>query len=302
MLKSACESKVGDCSSRVDAGRLGNCHEDRAHSLGRAMLKHIKSFLSGVFTCAKNQGVIDGVHPIRDAMIPKKAAAPGETHAATPDQVLAIMDALDQAGEKKARAAVALMFFAEPRPGEARGVCWEDCDGKRLIVHQSVWHTHTTPPKTAGSAKPVPVIEPLGSVLADLCERDGNPIFGPILRGPSGKPLDLHNLANRVVIPKLKRCVVCRQSESDHGKADHDFRLDESLPKWHGWYALRRGVGTAVADLSNSLAAKGLLPHSSVSTTERHYIKDVPETTLQAMKMLEMLWNPRATSGEVKPT
>lgn len=284
----------------VDAANLlADIH--RAHSLGRTMLKHIKSFLSGVFTYAKNQGVIDGAHPIRDAMIPKKAAISKETHAATPDEVLAIMEALDKAGEKKARAAVALMFFAGLRPGEARGICWEDYDGKRLIVRQSVWHTHTTSPKTAGSAKPVPVIEPLGSILADLHETNGNPTSGPILRGLSGKPLDLHNLANRVVIPTLKRCAVCHQSESDHGKADHDFQLDESLPKWHGWYALRRGVGTAVADLSNSLAAKGLLRHSSVSTTERHYIKDVPESTLQAMKLLETLCNSRATTGEAKP-
>ena len=284
----------------VDAANLlAEIH--RAHNLGRTMLKHIKSFLSGVFTYAKNQGVIDGAHPIRDAMIPKNAAISKETYAATPDEVLAIMEVLDKAGEKKARAAVALMFFAGLRPGEARGICWEDCDGKRLIVRQSIWHTYTTSPKTSGSAKPVPLIEPLGSILGELREKDGNPSFGPILRGPSGKPLDLHNLANRVVIPALKRCLVCQKSESDHGQADHEFRLDESLPKWHGWYALRRGVATAVADLSNSLAAKGLLRHSSVSTTERHYIKDVPESTLNAMKLLETLCNPSATEDEAKP-
>ena len=284
----------------VDAANLlADVH--RAHNLGRTMLKHIKSFLSGVFTYAKNQGVIDGAHPIRDAMIPKNAAISKETYAATPDEVLAIMEVLDKAGEKKARAAVALMFFAGLRPGEARGICWEDCDGKRLIVRQSIWHTYTTSPKTSGSAKPVPLIEPLGSILGELREKDGNPSFGPILRGPSGKPIDLHNLANRIVIPALKRCLVCQKSESDHGQADHEFRLDESLPKWHGWYALRRGVATAVADLSNSLAAKGLLRHSSVSTTERHYIKDVPESTLNAMKLLETLCSPSATEDEAKP-
>ena len=45
----------------------------------------------------------------------------------------------------------------------------------------------------------------------------------------------------------------------------------------------------------DSLAAKGLLRHSSVITTQRHYIKDVPENTLEAMKLLEDLCNPRAT-------
>ena len=264
----------------VDAATLlADIH--RAHGLGRSTLKHIKSFLSGVFTYAKNQGAFDGVNPIRDAMIPKKAAKPEETHAATPDEVLAMMDALDKAGERKASAAVALMFFTGLRPGEARGVCWEDFDDKRLNVRQSVWHTHTTSPKTEGSAKPVPVIEPLGSILADLRAEDKNPSSGPILRGSYGKPLDLHNLANRVVIPTLQKANIA----------------------WHGWYALRRGVGTAVTALSKgSLAAKGLLRHSSVSTTERHYIKDVPENTLEAMKQLEALCNERAKPESTKPS
>jgi integrase len=177
-----------------------------------------------------------------------------------------LIDALDKANQPKASAAIALMFVAGLRPGEARGACWEDYDGKRLVVRQSVWHTHTTSPKTESSAKPVPIIEPLRTILGELRAIDLNPESGPILRGPSGKPLDLHNLANRVVIPKLNAARI----------------------QWHGWYALRRGVGTAVTALSKgSLAAKGLLRHSSVSTTEPHYIKDVLENTLQAMKQLE---------------
>jgi len=34
---------------------------------------------------------------------------------------------------------------------------------------------------------------------------------------------------------------------------------------------------------------------------ERHYIKDVPERTLEAMKLLETLCNERATQEEAKP-
>jgi integrase len=273
----------------------------RTHSLGRITLKHIKSFLSGVFKYAKNQGAFNGVNPIQDAMIPKKAAASEDTHAATPDEVLAIMEVLGKSGEQKGRAAVALMFFAGLRPGEARGVRWEDFDGKKLMIRRSVWHTHITSPKTQSSAKPVPVIEPLATILAEVRELDGNPQSGPILRGPSGKPLDLHNLANRVVIPTLKRCEICLKPQFEHGADDgHDFELDASAPKWHGWYSLRRGVATVIAGLSNSVAAKGLLRHSSVSTTERHYIKDVPESTLEAMKLVEALCNQRATQEELK--
>jgi len=47
-------------------------------------------------------------------------------------------------------------------------------------------------------------------------------------------------------------------------------------------------------------SSKGLLRHSSVSTTERHYIKDASESTLQAMKLLETLCNERAIEREAK--
>jgi integrase len=130
-------------------------------------------------------------------MIPKKAAAMAKTYAATPDEVMAILATLEKANEWKARAAVGLMFFAGLRPGEARGARWEDYDGKRLIVTQSVWHTHTTSSKTTDAASPVPVIDTLADILAKVREVDGNPATGPILRGPSRKPLNLDNLSKR---------------------------------------------------------------------------------------------------------
>jgi len=275
----------------------------RQHGMGRTTLKHIKAFLSGVFTFAKNQGVFDGVNPVQDAMIPKKAPAPKATHATTPDEVLAILHALERAGAQKASAAVGLVFFAGLRPGEARGASWEDFDGKRLTVRRSVWHTHTTTPKTEGSAKPVPIIEPLRGILFALRETEGNPSGGPILRGPSGKPLNLDNLTRRVILPALRRCSICRNMETKHEGAEHAFHLDKAVPRWHGWYSLRRGVATSIAGLSkDTLAAKGLLRHASASTTERHYIKDVPENTLRAMKQLEALCNLSATDLDANPS
>jgi hypothetical protein len=56
-----------------------------------ASLKHAKSLLSGIFTCAKNLGVLDGVNPVQGAIIPRKAAAPAKTHASMPDEVVAIL-------------------------------------------------------------------------------------------------------------------------------------------------------------------------------------------------------------------
>jgi integrase len=258
--------------------------------MGRTMLKHCKSILSGIFTLARNQGVLDSPNPVQGTMIPKKAAAPKETYAATPDEVVAILDAVatakpkDEQGKEvtisresrlKAQAAVALQFFAGLRPGEARGARWEDFDGRRLMVRHSVWHTHVTAPKTEESAKAVPIIEPLAGILADLREADGNPETGPILRGPSGKPLNLDNASKRVLLPLLKAAKI----------------------EWHGWYSLRRGVATTLASLSRDpLASKRLLRHSSLATTQKHYIKDVPENTVAAMNRLEKLFSDCSTT------
>jgi hypothetical protein len=137
----------------------------------------------------------------------------------------------------------------------------------RLVPRQSVWRTKVGTPKTEGSAKPIPVIEPLRVTLAELREADGNPQTGPILRGDRcGRPLNLDNLARREVRPALKAAGIA----------------------WHGWYSFRRGIGTHITATSRDpLAAKGMLRHENVATTEAHYIKDVPENTRSAMQGVE---------------
>ena len=147
------------------------------------------------------------------------------------------------------------------RPGEARGI----------------WRTE---PKTAASSKPIPVIESLRSILTELRAADGNPDTGPILRDHPGKPLNLDNLARRTVRPILKAAGL----------------------QWHGWYSLRRGIATLVSAVEkDAMAAKGLLRHASVTTTQKHYIKEVPEVTLKAMEEVETLCTDRATAAASRP-
>jgi len=169
------------------------------------------------------------------------------------------------------------MFFGGLRPGEARGASWEDYNGKTLCVKHSVWRTHTTAPKTANAAKPVPVIEPLRDLLEALRNLEGNPQSGPILRGLSGKPLSLDMLAREVIIPAVRN--------------PENYKPNEKLLTWHGYYAFRRGIATLTSSVSRDpMAAKGLLRHTSVNTTLTHYIKDVPEVTENAMNLVEELF------------
>ena len=138
------------------------------------------------------------------------------------------------------------------------------------------------------------MIASLRLLLDELREADGNPVSGPILRGPSGKPLDLNSLAKREIIPALRRCSSYHMPKTAHKADGHPFDLDTSLPRWDGWYAFRRGIATEVtAATKDVLAAKGLLRHSSISTTMAHYIKDVPEATRQGMDRVEELCSKR---------
>jgi integrase len=290
LWKDSLSARLGEIRLRdfktVDAANLLTAFATKGW--GRRSLQHAKSLLSGIFTYAKNLGALDGVNPIHGAIIPRKATPPAETHASTPEEVIAILELLDRAKAVEPRqriqsqVAIGLVFFAGLRPGEARGARWEDYNGKTLSIKQSVWRTHTTSPKTAHAAKPVPVIEPLRELLAELHNLEGNPANGPILRSVTGKALNLDMLANRSIVPALRN-------------PENYASSDPKLLPWHGYYAFRRGIATLTSSVSRDpMAAKGLLRHTSVSTTLNHYIKDVPQVTENAMNLVEELFKPIA--------
>ena len=169
--------------------------------------------------------------------------------------------------DTKAKAAIGLTFFGGLVPSEARGALWENYDGTTLKITQSVWHTHTGSTKTEAREAPIPIIAPLRAILAELRAADSNPLTGPILRGTRGKPLNLDNLSRRVIKPAL----------------------DEAGIAWHGFRPNRTGISTIATALAkdNGLAAKGLLRHSTLATTDRNYIQTVPAETQAAMAELE---------------
>jgi integrase len=265
----------------VDATRiLAAIH--REHGLAKKSLRHCKALMSTIFTHAKRAGIVDGDNPVTDAGIPRAAKAGKPTHAYTAEEVLSMLDVL----QGVAKTAVALIYFCGLRPGEARAARWEDYDTKTLRIGSSMWRSHTTLPKTAESVAPVPVAETLAEIL-----RDSRRESGYILASPLGKPVDLHNLASRVVIPALSRCAECGEEEKEHDANGHGFK---KLPEWCGWYALRRGLATLATSLDSQLAAKSLLRHSNVQTTQQFYIKSVPAEALRAVEKMDALFQKSA--------
>ncbi len=270
-----------DCRCVDASNLLAAIHED--HKLGRTTLKHCKALLSSMFRHAKQAGVLDGSNPITDAAIPRAAAASRPSHAYSSEEILLMLDALNG----NAKNAIALMYFAGLRPGEARAAKWENYDGKNLRIKSSRWRGFETDPKTPDSIATVPVAETLAEVLAESRKETGY-----ILKSPTGKPIDLANLAMRVIVPALVLCAECRKEKSEHDD-EHEFR---PLPKWRGFYALRRGLATLATSIDSQMAAKSLLRHANIATTQAHYIKSVPADALRAIGKMDALFQKDATS------
>jgi integrase len=254
----------------------------RQTKLGRHSLKHIKSFLSGIFKQAKRLGILDGVNPMQDVSIPHAPEAE-ETHAYNLDEVKAMLAVL----EEPAWTAVLTAALTGLRKGEIRGLTWDAFDGAGMSVKRSFWNSVENEPKTNRSKASIPVVKQLAEALEAHRQRTGKQSAGPIFKSGNGNPLNLDNLARRVIIPAISRCVVCRKQESEHKPEGHIFERDKSLPQWHGWHAFRRGLATNLHALGvDDKTIQAILRHSNVNLTMNVYVKSVSESQVSAMDTL----------------
>ena len=176
-----------------------------------------------------------------------------------------------------------------PRKGECEGLRWADYDGESLLIQRSIWRGFTQETKTVASKAPVRVAPELRIALdahrARLGEFAG-PDF-PIFQSEIHTPINLGNVAKRIIVPRLTRCTVCGVPKREHKVEGHLFQRDASLPEWHGWHAFRRGVGTTLDDMGESLTTiQRVLRHSSARTTRDYYIKHIDKTVNNAMDRL----------------
>ena len=215
----------------------------------------------------------------RVAMLPSFA---GEY--ASLDEINVILAVLPE----PASTAFAVAAYMGLRHGEIQGLLWENYRDGEMFVSRSIWNGRISEPKTRKGRAPVPVIRQLAERLEMHRLRCGNPQTGPIFANALGKPLALGSLVNRVILPALNRCEVCRKREVDHQKADHAFKRDESIPTWRGWHAARRGLESNLYRLGvPDIVIQRILRHANVSTTATYYIKTAADDVRDAMTKLE---------------
>jgi integrase len=232
----------------------------RDSKLGRNSLKHIKSFLSGVFKQAKRLGILDGINPMQDVSVPR-APEPEETYAYSLDEVKKMLLVLGE----PARTVVLTAALTGMRKGEIRGLRWEDFNGKELSVSRSMWNGEVTEPKTARSKAPIPLVKQLADALGVHRQRMGVLAVGPIFQAGNGKPLNLDNLARRTIARALRGTGV----------------------DWHGWHGFRRGLATTLHQLGvDDKTIQAILRHSNVGITMNIYVKSVAESQVNAMSVL----------------
>ena len=107
-------------------------------------------------------------------------------------------------------------------------------------------------------------------------------------------------MLHRQILPALRRCETCGKAESQHAKSEHDFKLDEKVPKWRGWHAARRGLGTNLYALGVSeKVIQQILRHANVTTTQNYYIKTVPGQVTDAMGKLQQALPETLSGNEV---
>jgi integrase len=228
---------------------------DNPH-LRKTSLRHIKNFLSGVWAHALRMGLTDGNNPWRVVQIPQ-APEPSETHAYTPEEIDSILKATPAPYDL----VVLLAACTGLRKSEIRGLRWSDWDAESstLSVNRAVWRGYEKTTKSKASKAPVPVVPVLYDRLNNLKPAQRNKL---IFAGSTGKPLDLDNLARRVIAPA---CSV-----------------------WRGWHAFRRGLATYLhAQGVDDKTIQAILRHENVSITQQCYVKTVPESVRKAMETVK---------------
>jgi integrase len=256
--------------------------------LGKSSIRHARAFLSGCFGEALRRGFLKGLpNPIsKDTLIRNVVRNSQQTkHAYSLPEIKSILSVLSE----PTHTVVLTAALTGLRKSELRGLTWGSFDGKELSVTRSVWNKTKSEPKTERSRSPVPVVKQLAEALEAHRHRAGilaQPDL-PILQAGNGEPLNLDNLARRVIVPALSRCSVCHQPESEHKAEGHLFERDRSLPLWHGWHAFRRGIATNLNALGiDGKTIQAIMRHSTLALTMNIYVKSVTESQVGAMDTL----------------
>jgi integrase len=211
------------------------------------------------------------VNPFEKVELPKTTKRSKPTRYATLDNVLDMLDVLDDTSA----AVIALAAFSGLRKTEIQGLKWGDVRDGHINVQRTAWRTtQCEDPKTEASRDSVPIVPQLAEYLE--AHRNAHPDEAHVFLAPKNesknRPLDLHNLANRMIRPALAK---------------------RNIP-WCGWHGFRRGLATNLHTLGvEDKDVQAILRHADVAVTQRSYIKVEESIKARAMNRLSKVLKAR---------
>ena len=250
-------------------------------TLSTSSFQKIKWFMVAVFDAARIAGAYDhnSLNPFSDVKLPKNRRPKQPGRYATLENVTDMLAVLSSVDEVASRV-VAMAAFSGLRKSEIQGLRWDDLKDGEIHVKRTAWRTTTIEQgtKTEASQGAVPILPLLARHLE--AHRNGFVGDGFIFTGPKmGRPLDLHNLANRVIRPALKKARI----------------------PWCGWHGFRRGLATNLHTLDvNDLDIQRIMRHSDVAVTRASYIKVPDSMKKAAMAKLEKALKVRKSRKKAK--
>ena len=234
-------------------------------------LKHIHALGSTIFKRALKEKRV-AVNVWRAVEIPEDAVEPKDTKHYTRGQSEDIISAL--VAHVDCQLIMAIACFEGLRPGEIAALRWEDFDTGWIHIRRSVVGGNVDEPKTRASMDSVPLLDQVRVPLELWRRKCGNPTEGWLFESRNGTPVDLSNLAERVIIPHIngdRECVRCELTPKPL-----------KAVKWAGYYPGRRGAATTVIEVTgNPAIAQALLRHKDMATTTRVYKKAISKLKLQ---------------------
>jgi integrase len=248
-VKSELATKPIDSYHTIDASQFLTGLTTR---LNGKSLSHVRALMSSLFAHAVNtkgtngRALIDH-NPIRDVKILANVRESKERVAYTPQETIAIINAIERT---EAKLFFALCAVLGMRPSEAAAVKWENISKKVLMVREAAPYGILGPFKTEKSKRDLTITEPVTSLLATYRKSLSNPTQG-LLFEDGGHPINHNGFAKYYIKPFAEK--VCK--------------------RWNGCYSGRHGAATTLYNQEGDVRAAYQVLGNSLEVVMKTYVK-----------------------------
>jgi integrase len=217
--------------------------------LNENTLAHVKSLCRGIFATACRKGIIP-INPWREAKESVKVRPEKTRIAYTPEETVAILNALTRQDAKLFFVLVAVMGM---RPSEVAAAKWENMNWKTNVYHVSEAAPYGVlgDTKTERSKRDLTIIEPVLSLLKAWHKTSEKPAAGLLFTNGDGEPVNHNSFSKYHIAPEAKK--VCA--------------------RWCGLYAGRHGAATSLYNLTGDIRAAYQNLGNSLEVVMSTYVK-----------------------------